>query len=189
MPLVFYQGERTWSYASEFAELFAESVRDWPWVPRFSHELIDQSGMQPREAQGELKTRLMQVLLLAAYHPERPWTELAVELIDILSALLPSGGLGEIRVFLRYVLQTQDQKAIESFQEALRRRSPDAGGDLMSYAQELLEEGRDVKEQLWVFLSPPLKDQKALRSCARDTRQGCCMCANGLGRRLTTRGS
>jgi len=45
VPLVFYQGERSWSYAREFADLFAESVRDWPWVPHFSHELINQSGL------------------------------------------------------------------------------------------------------------------------------------------------
>jgi predicted transposase/invertase (TIGR01784 family) len=49
VPLVFYQGERSWSYSTEFADLFAESVRDWPGVPRFSHGLIDQSGMQPEE--------------------------------------------------------------------------------------------------------------------------------------------
>jgi predicted transposase/invertase (TIGR01784 family) len=41
VPLVFYQGERSWSYSTEFSELFAESVRDWPGVPRFSHGLID----------------------------------------------------------------------------------------------------------------------------------------------------
>jgi hypothetical protein len=39
-------------------------------------------------------------------------------------------------------LQTQDREAIESFQEALQRRAPQLGGDLMSYAQELLEQGR-----------------------------------------------
>jgi predicted transposase/invertase (TIGR01784 family) len=55
VPLVFYQGARSWSYSSEFADLFAESVREWPGVPRFSHGLIDQSGLQPDEVQGELK--------------------------------------------------------------------------------------------------------------------------------------
>lgn len=60
VPLVFYQGERSWSYSSEFADLFAEPVREWPGVPRFAHGLIDQSGLQPAEVQGELKTQLMQ---------------------------------------------------------------------------------------------------------------------------------
>jgi hypothetical protein len=68
VPLVFYQGEHSWSYSTEFADLFAESVREWPEVPRFSHGLIDQSGMQPEGVQGKLKTRLMQLLLIT-----RPW--------------------------------------------------------------------------------------------------------------------
>jgi recombination-promoting nuclease RpnB len=59
VPLVFYQGERSWSYSSEFADLFAESVRHWPGVPRFSHGLIDQSGLQPDEVQGDLKAQIM----------------------------------------------------------------------------------------------------------------------------------
>ena len=147
VPLVFYQGDRSWSYSTEFADLFAESVRDWPGIPRFSHGLVDQSGIQPEEVQGELKAQMMQLLLLAAYHPERPWRELVVELIRTLSSLPTSGGINYIRVFLRYILQTQDREAIESFQEALRSHAPEVGDDLMSYAQELLAEGRQEGRQ------------------------------------------
>ncbi len=150
VPLVFYQGERSWSYSTEFATLFTESVRDWPWVPRFSHELIDQSSLQPEDIQGDLKTQLMQLLLLAAYHPERPWRDLVVEMLGRLSSLQTSGGVDYVRVFLIYILQTQDQKAIESFQETLRRHSAEVGEDLMSYAQELLEKGRN-EERLKVI--------------------------------------
>ena len=146
VPLVFYQGVRTWSYSTEFADLFAESVRDWPGVPRFSHGLIDQSGMQPEGVQGELKVQMMQLLLLAAYHPERPWRELVVERIQTLSSIPPSGGINYIRVFLRYILQTQDREAIELFQDVLQRRAPHLRGDLMTYAQELLKEGENKAE-------------------------------------------
>jgi predicted transposase/invertase (TIGR01784 family) len=142
VPLVFYQGERSWLYSTEFADLFAESVREWPGVPRFSHGLIDQSGMQPEEVQGDLKTQIMQLLLLAAYHPERPWGDLVVALLHILSSLPPSGGINYVRVFLLYILQTQDREVIESFQDALRRHAPQVGDDLMTYAEELLKEGR-----------------------------------------------
>jgi len=69
VPLVFYQGERSWSYSREFADLFAEAVREWPGVPRFAHGLIDQSGLHPEEVQGTLTTQLMQLLLLAASQP------------------------------------------------------------------------------------------------------------------------
>jgi predicted transposase/invertase (TIGR01784 family) len=150
VPLVFYQGERSWPYSREFADLFAESVREWPGVPRFSHGLIDQSGIEPGEVQGDLKARLMQLLLLAAYHPERSWEELVVELLETLSALPPSGGVNYVRVFLLYLLQTQDRERIESFQDALRRHVPQVGGDLMTYAQELEERGK-IKNQVEVI--------------------------------------
>src|ERR671915_1973795 len=47
----------------------------------------------------------------------------------------------------------------------------------------------DVKEQLQVFLSSRLRVHQALTSCSRNTWRGCCIRGNGLGRRLTTRGS
>ena len=100
VPLVLYQGERSWSYSSEFADLFAESVRDWPGVPRFSHGLIDQSGLQPDEVQGELKAQLMQLVMLAAYHPALAWMERVARLLGSLSSLPPSGGINYVRIFV-----------------------------------------------------------------------------------------
>ena len=149
LPLVFYQGERRWSYSTEFADLFAESARNWPWTPRFAHMLIDQSSIEPGEMQGDLKARLMQLLLLAAYHPDRPWEEFVAALLDTLSSLPPSSGIDYVRVFMIYILQTQDREAITSFQQALRHRSVQVGDDLMNYAQELLEKGR-LEERLKV---------------------------------------
>jgi predicted transposase YdaD len=149
VPLVFYQGERHWSYSTEFADLFAESIRDWPWVPRFSHGLIDQSGMQPEEVQGELKARLMQLLLMAAYHPALAWMEEVAALLVSLSSLEPSGGVNYMRVFVRYILSTQEPEAAAAFREVLRQQAPEVGEELMTtYAQELLAEGRAEGEQL-----------------------------------------
>ena len=149
VPLVFYQGERTWSYSTEFADLFAASVRDWPGVPRFSHGLIDQSGMRPEEVQGELKTRLMQLLLMAAYHPTVAWMEQVAKLLGLLSSLPPSGGVNYMRIFVRYLLSTQEPEAVESFREVLREYAPAVRDDVMTtYAQELLAEGRAEGEQL-----------------------------------------
>ena len=149
VPLVFYQGERTWSYSTEFADLFAASVRDWPGVPRFSHGLIDQSGMRPEEVQGEFKTRLMQLLLMAAYHPTVAWMEQVAKLLGLLSSLPPSGGVNYMRIFVRYLLSTQEPEAVESFREVLREYAPAVRDDVMTtYAQELLAEGRAEGEQL-----------------------------------------
>jgi hypothetical protein len=132
---------RSWSYSSEFADLFAESVREWPGVPRFSHGLIDQSGLQPDEVQGELKEQLMQLVMLAAYHPARTWMEQVARLLGSLSSRVGSGGIDYVRIFVLYILETQEPEAAESFREVLRRHAPEVGGDLMTYAQELLAEG------------------------------------------------
>jgi predicted transposase YdaD len=141
VPLVFYQGERRWSYSSEFADLFAESVREWPGVPRFSHGLIDQSGLQPDEVQGELKTQLMQLVMLAAYHPALAWMEQVARLLGSLSSLAPSGGINYVRIFVLYILATQEPETAQSFRDVLRQHAPEVGEDLMTYAQELLKEG------------------------------------------------
>jgi len=138
VPLVFYQGERRWSYSSEFADLFAASVRDWPGVPRFSHGLIDQSGLQPDEVQGELKTRLMQLVMLAAYHPALAWMEQVARLLGLLASLAPSGGINYVRIFVLYILATQEPETAQSFRDVLRQHAPEVGEDLMTYAQELL---------------------------------------------------
>ena len=155
VPLVFYQGERTWSYSTEFADLFAESVRDWPWVPRFSHELIDQSGIQPSDVQGDLKAQIMQLLLLAAYHPSVSWMEQVAALLISLASYEPGGGVNYIRVFVRYILSTQEPEVAATFREVLRQQAPEVGEDLMTtYAQELLAEGEEkgkVKTQVEVI--------------------------------------
>jgi hypothetical protein len=75
-----------------------QSVRDGSGVPRFSHGLIDQSGLQPEEVQGELKARIMQLVMLAAYHPALAWMEQVARLLDALSSLAPSGGINDIRI-------------------------------------------------------------------------------------------
>jgi predicted transposase/invertase (TIGR01784 family) len=144
VPLVFYQGERSWSYSREFADLFAEAVRAWPGVPRFAHGLIDQSGLHPAEVQGALKARLMQLLLLAASHPTVAWMEQVAALLVALSALERSGGVNYLRVFVRYLLSTQAPDMAAAFREVLRQQAPEGGEDLMTtYAQELLAEGEE----------------------------------------------
>lgn len=47
-----------------------------------------------------------------------------------------------IRLFMVYVMATQDEAGALAFNEALRRRGREQGGEIMSYAQQLLEEGR-----------------------------------------------
>ena len=66
VPVVFYQGTRGWSHSTEFADLFPETVRSLPWVPRFTHILLDQTVLEPEAIAGSVKARLVQLLMMAA---------------------------------------------------------------------------------------------------------------------------
>ena len=140
VPVVFYQGERTWNYSTEFADLFPEGVRWLSWVPRFAHALLDQTTLAPGSVSGGVKGRLVQLLMMAAFgrHEEE-----ALALTARLLSLLPAGGgVDDARPFFAYLAGTQESEAMAGFQAALRRHGSQRGEELMTYAEELLAQGR-----------------------------------------------
>ena len=140
LPVVFYQGEQPWNYPTDFTELFPRYAADWGFVPRFTHFLIDQSGISPNEVKGGLKAKVMQLLMLAAFHqPMEQALRLAAELIP---QLPQSKGVDFVRVFIVYLLTTQEQTTVKEFAQAMKEQSANiAGNEIMSYAEELLLEG------------------------------------------------
>lgn len=140
VPLVFYQGARDWQHSTEFADLFPSAVRDWPWVPRFEHVLLDQTRLEPADVEGATMGRIVQLLMMAAFGRH---TGAALETAAKLAASLVSGGTVDyIRMIAVYLFSMPDKAAADDFDEALRRHRGGQGGGIMSYAQELLEEGR-----------------------------------------------
>ena len=65
--VVFYQGATPWNHSIDFVDLFPTAAQEWSFLPQFSHILIDQSSIHPDEIKGNLKARIMQLLMLAAY--------------------------------------------------------------------------------------------------------------------------
>ena len=59
-----------------------------------------------------------------------------------LSRCVPGGGIDYVRLFVLYILATQEPEAALSFRDVLQRHAPAVGDDLMTYAQELLNEGQ-----------------------------------------------
>ncbi len=78
---------------------------------------------------------------MAAYHPASVWMEQVARRLDSLSSLPPSGGINYARIFVLYILATQEPEAAQSFRDVLRQYAPEVGDDLMTYAQELLAQG------------------------------------------------
>lgn len=144
IPLVFYQGRGRWRHATELAELFAVSVREWPWVPRFSHLLIDQSLVAPDEVRGTVRGRIAQLMMMAPYRHRQEALRRAVHLI---AELLPTGDRDAVRTFMMYLLATQDRDTARTFGEDLSKAASAPGGDLMTYAEELIAEGIEKGRQ------------------------------------------
>ena len=141
VPVVFYQGARRWNHSTEFADLFTEAARGLPWVPGFAHELLDQTTLEPDGVGGGIRGRIAQLLMMVAFNRH---LDAALQLTAQLLPLLRQGGGGvdERRRFYRYLLSTQDRDVVRRLREALRRRGSEEGDEIMSYAQELLAEGR-----------------------------------------------
>jgi hypothetical protein len=145
VPLVFYQGQRGWRHSTEFADLFPEVSRGWSFVPRFVHLLVDQTGMGPESVEGGVKGRIVQLLMMAAFG--RHGLEAIERAAQLVSELSPGGGLNELRLFVFYVMATQDREGVDAFGKMLQRYELEHGGEVMSYAQELLQEGEKRGEQ------------------------------------------
>ena len=140
VPVVFYQGARSWNHSTEFAHLFPEALRSLPWVPRFAHELLDQTTLEPDAVGGGIKGRIAQLLTMVAFNRH---LDAALEVTAGLLLLLrqAGGGVDERRQFYLYLLATQDLDVVQRLREALRRRGLEEEDEIMTYAQQLLAEG------------------------------------------------
>lgn len=135
LPVVFYQGERAWRYATEFADLFPEGEREHSFLPRFAHYLIDQSGLAPEAVKGGLKARVAQLLMMAAY---RAQMQEALRLAaPLMAQVTRTGGVNYVAVFVLYLAATQERRVVNEFAAQVRQYAPETGGDMLTYAEEL----------------------------------------------------
>lgn len=116
-----------------------EAARAWPWIPRFAHVLLDQTGLAPEAVAGNVKTRIVQLLMMAAFGH---WAPEALRLAAELASLAEAGGESNLDLFLLYLATTQESEGIDTFKQTMQHHGIDIGGKLMTYAQEMLEKGR-----------------------------------------------
>ena len=88
---------------------------------------------------GGVKGRITQLLMMVAFDRH---VEAALDLTARWAlSLHAGGGVGELRRFILYLMATKGREAIEAFEGALRRQGFEQGGEIVTYAQELLAEG------------------------------------------------
>lgn len=117
-----------------------EDARALSWVPRFTHELIDQTALAREAVAGSLKGCITQLLMMVAFdrHVDAA-LQLTAQLLPLLAQA--ASGVDEFRRFVLYLMATQDYEVIETFRERLRRQGFEEGDEIMTYAQQLLAEG------------------------------------------------
>ena len=141
LPLVFYQGASGWRPSPRFADLFPAAVRGWPWLPRFEHLLFDQTEVSPAQAAGSVRARLLQLTMMHAFDHAMP--EARKRMRPLLDALEREGSIGQddMRMFVRYILETGPDDTPEALGEILSRTA--AGGEMRTSGERLRQEGRD----------------------------------------------
>ena len=59
----------------------------------------------------------------------------------------PAGRFDIVKLFVTYLLQTQDEAHLPRLSEEWRRRAPEAGGDFVTIAEMLIKQGRQQGRQ------------------------------------------
>ncbi|MCB0107424.1 MAG: hypothetical protein KDE53_16000 [Caldilineaceae bacterium] len=72
--------------------------------------------------------------MLAAYH--EPVREALLAVAQLLGEIPRTGGIDYVRVFVRYVVATQDDEIVSEFDEMLKTRASDTGGEIVTYAHQ-----------------------------------------------------
>ena len=136
-----HQGPTGWQHSRQFADLFPAATRDWPWLPRFEHLLFDQTQVSPAQAAGSVRARLLQLTMMHAF--DREVREARQRMRPLLGDLEREGSVGQddMKMFVRYMLETGPEDTPEEMGELLSRTA--AGGELMTSGERLRQEGRD----------------------------------------------
>lgn len=91
------------------------------------------------EVKGNLKAQIMQLLMFAAYH--EPIQEALALAARLLAQLPNSGGANYLYLFVHYVVATQTRAVVQEFVEAVQQQQLQIGGEMLTLAEELLQEG------------------------------------------------
>jgi predicted transposase/invertase (TIGR01784 family) len=139
LPVVFYQGKNEWIFSQNFEDLFSDIACDDSFIPKFQYLLIDQSDSTPDEMQGTVNARLVQMLMKAAFHGQM--MSLYEELSELLTQIPRTGGINYLKVFILYILETQDRQTVEELTKRIRNKS--IGEEMLSAAQTYWLEGKE----------------------------------------------
>ena len=144
VPVVLYHGPSRWSWPREFAALFPAGMRQWSWLPHWEHLLIDLAALGPERVRGELKGRIAQLSMIAAYRDAR---RILRDVLPLLGELYRRGDVDDFGRLVLCIYATQGEDIRERFAQGLHRQVPGSGGEVMNYLEQLVERGRQEGQE------------------------------------------
>ena len=123
VPVVLYHGPSRWSWPREFAALFPTGMRQSSWLPHWEHLLIDLAAVGPERVRGELKGRIAQRSMIAAY---RDGWRILRDVLPLLGELYRRGEVDDFGRLVLYIYATQGEEIRERFTQGLHRQVPGA---------------------------------------------------------------
>ena len=94
------------------------------------------------DAGGRTRGRIALLALMAAFRDGRQQLDLGLRVVRLLAALPRTGRFDIVRLFVHYLLRTQDAAHLPLLDEEWRRRAPEAGGEFVTIAEMLIKQGR-----------------------------------------------
>ena len=61
--------------------------------------------------------------------------------VHLLAQVAQTGGLNYLEVFVVYLAATQERAVVREFVEMVQQHTVDIGGEMLTYAEELMQEG------------------------------------------------
>ena len=158
LPFVFHQGPERWNVSTAFEDLFdlpEDLAADLlPFLPKFSHALLDLTRYDPEQDEDESQLRcVMQLMKLAR---ERQLSQFFDWLVGVAAESLPEGLM---KTMLLYALHTDSDLDAEKIYHKLSP-NPELRKNAMSVAEKLIAEGRVEGQQkgLWIGKIQTLED-------------------------------
>jgi len=105
----------------------------------FTHVLVDQSEIGPEAVRGGLKAKVMQLLMLAAFH--EPIQEALTLAAELLAQVPRTGGIEYDLFFVVYLAATQERDTVKEFVATLEHHTMSIRDAMLTAAEEWKLEG------------------------------------------------
>lgn len=140
-PLVVYHGESAWNITTHLSDLLHALPNIAPHTPDFRYEVVDLSPFSDVAIRGGIWLRLCLGILRSAFDPAV--AKRLPDLIHLMNQLQQQEtGLGYIETVLRYLSVGAKNLPRKELQQTYIRHSADGGKLLMTFAEELFQEGK-----------------------------------------------